>query len=514
MGPIVRSISVVIRLIVVLALIVSWGCDSGNDDGGEGEECRFDSSYDPVTSPSNGEIVSDSTPTIQWGWPGDIPEYRFMLDDSISFTDPLVDHVTGDYKYNLSEYEALKPGVYYWRVQCTYGNDWGEWSDAHSFSVQSVIVPDDVYVDGIVASSCDDSPIQGASVEIEASMNDTTDSLGHYQILTESERMVDILVTHQNHHDFNGVFYLYSTDKTFNVELIENEPPITQAFPSSESQVLVGNAVTLTASDNCDSDPIIFFTTDGSSPTTNSNLYTTPILILDDTTLKFISVDESGNEEPVNTATYTMTRIINSFPSPGGKGLAFDGTYLWVGGGGELYKINPSDGSVVDIIDPDYSFGFGLTFDGTSIWTSSNVMEELVKINPSDGSTINIFSSPNIKPMGLGFDGTYLWSVHLQVNLIYKLDSSNGSIVDSVRDPTVWGASGIACDGLYFWCCEYDKNVIYKVASWDGSVVYSFIPFPTIEYPSLMELAFDGTYLWVLEGETDTIYQLTIDDLE
>ncbi|MBI5508577.1 MAG: chitobiase/beta-hexosaminidase C-terminal domain-containing protein [Deltaproteobacteria bacterium] len=49
-----------------------------------------------------------------------------------------------------------------------------------------------------------------------------------------------------------------------------------------------------------------YFTNDGSAPTTSSTLYTVPLAIAANRTLKFFSVDHAGNAEPVKTAAYLM----------------------------------------------------------------------------------------------------------------------------------------------------------------------------------------------------------------
>jgi hypothetical protein len=55
-----------------------------------------------------------------------------------------------------------------------------------------------------------------------------------------------------------------------------------------------------------------YYTTDGSAPTTSSPVYDTPLLLLKTTTVKFFSVDNSGNAEPVRTATIQ----VGSNPDP------------------------------------------------------------------------------------------------------------------------------------------------------------------------------------------------------
>ncbi|CEL25988.1 hypothetical protein MB9_2377 [Methanobacterium formicicum] len=71
--------------------------------------------------------------------------------------------------------------------------------------------------------------------------------------------------------------------------------------------------VSLNAVDGVDPNPVIYFTTDGSDPTTTSNKYTSPLRITSiSTTLKFMAVDQAGNQAPITTETYILNvTIIN-----------------------------------------------------------------------------------------------------------------------------------------------------------------------------------------------------------
>lgn len=85
----------------------------------------------------------------------------------------------------------------------------------------------------------------------------------------------------------------------------ENTPPVTTA------SVLAGvynsnKTVTLTANEV---GAKIYFTTNGSAPTTSSTQYTTELTISETTTLKFFAVDTAGNSEAVQTIVYTIDKI-------------------------------------------------------------------------------------------------------------------------------------------------------------------------------------------------------------
>jgi Cytochrome c bacterial/Chitobiase/beta-hexosaminidase C-terminal domain len=79
----------------------------------------------------------------------------------------------------------------------------------------------------------------------------------------------------------------------------DTTPPATTASPASSTTLPV--TVTLTASESGSS---IYYTTNGTTPTTASAKYTSALTFSTVTTLKYFAVDAAGNAEAVKTATY------------------------------------------------------------------------------------------------------------------------------------------------------------------------------------------------------------------
>ena len=83
--------------------------------------------------------------------------------------------------------------------------------------------------------------------------------------------------------------------------ILEINTPTTTASPAGGTYDSV-QSITLTCNDGsgsgCDN---IYYTTDGSTPTTSSSVYSGQITILANTTLQFFAVDLLGNQESVKT---------------------------------------------------------------------------------------------------------------------------------------------------------------------------------------------------------------------
>lgn len=87
--------------------------------------------------------------------------------------------------------------------------------------------------------------------------------------------------------------------------------PVVSASPAGGAYD-APQTVTLTATDEGDANPVIYYTLDGSEPTTASAAFTAPIEIAVTTVLRFFAVDASGNRSAVATERYT---ILTSEPS-------------------------------------------------------------------------------------------------------------------------------------------------------------------------------------------------------
>lgn len=89
--------------------------------------------------------------------------------------------------------------------------------------------------------------------------------------------------------------------QTYTITILDTTAPTVTASPSAGTFTTV-QTVTLSANETA----TIYYTTDGSTPTTGSNVYSAPIAVNATTTLKFFGKDTAGNSSAVQTAVYTI----------------------------------------------------------------------------------------------------------------------------------------------------------------------------------------------------------------
>ncbi len=111
----------------------------------------------------------------------------------------------------------------------------------------------------------------------------------------------------------------------FAVDLAGNQSPIytntytIDTIPPTASDNLTSGQYNTSqnVSLNMSEDGTIYYTTDGSTPTNNSNTYTDPIPITTNTTLKYLAIDLAGNQSPIYTENYTIVPTANINPAGG-----------------------------------------------------------------------------------------------------------------------------------------------------------------------------------------------------
>lgn len=111
----------------------------------------------------------------------------------------------------------------------------------------------------------------------------------------------------------------------------DNTPPVIIATPISG---IYNQFITITLTSN--EPATIYYTLDGTNPTENSTIYTTPVNVYETKTLKFFGKDSVGNKSNIQTIIYTINSIIIN----GGNftDVSFDLTVL-----GGTFLITPTE---------------------------------------------------------------------------------------------------------------------------------------------------------------------------
>ncbi len=200
-------------------------------------------------------------------------------------------------------------------------------------------------------------------------------------------------------------------------------------------------------------------------------------------------------------------KILKVIPAPGynngyyAYGLAWDGSYLWVGDDfdGIIYKIDTT-GNVISSFQGIAGANHGLAWDGANLWCAGEYDNNyFVKFSTTG---LRIDSIPNNWDYvgGLTFNNGYLWvSVYYPNTFfnIYKVDTSNGNILDTIQSPGTQ-PQGLAWETQYLWVVmddnDGDTEVIWKINPLDGSII------DTVDVPTTRPrgLVWDGQYLWLI----------------
>ena len=188
--------------------------------------------------------------------------------------------------------------------------------------------------------------------------------------------------------DFSGGFTVVSPI-VFDVN-VDQQPDVTPpeiiASPTGGQYSATQNVV-LSANEDAE----IFYTTDGSDPSTGSSIYQDPIQISDTTVLKFIGMDPAGNFSAIVTEVYTIVANLAPYPpsspepSDSSTSVSTRPVLKWQGG-------DPDDGDSVT-----YSVRYR-TDDGEFLTACSDITETSCALPDLD------------------YDQTYLWQVTVQDN--------------------------------------------------------------------------------------------------
>jgi DNA-binding beta-propeller fold protein YncE len=209
--------------------------------------------------------------------------------------------------------------------------------------------------------------------------------------------------------------------------------------------------------------------------------------------------------------------VLGSFgPLSAGPGaMAFDGANVWISaiGAGLLDKVRASDGAILG------HFGGGggsILFDGTNIWsTNGSRINNLIKVRPSDGTHLATFTiGPGVcqGTSGLAFDGANIWVAYsgcdingAALHTVTKMRASDGTVLGTF--PVGGSPEGVLFDGTNIWVANNADNTLSKLRASDGVVLGTF---PAGTFPE--KLAFDGTNIWATNHNTTEVVEVRASD--
>ena len=136
--------------------------------------------------------------------------------------------------------------------------------------------------------------------------------------------------------------------------------------------------------------------------------------------------------------------------------LAFDGGYLWIGGYG-LFKLDVATDSVEEIIQTGNFTA--VTVNAGYVWAASG--NSVRKIDMTTNSIVATVGVGN-QPQGLAMVGSFLWVANGGSDSVSKIDVTNNAVVATVSVGS--GPSGLAAAaGTFLWVANYNDNSVSKV---------------------------------------------------
>ena len=249
--------------------------------------------------------------------PGNDVTYKLIIDDNSDFSS--AEFVREEITLSLT-YIDLSAGLqdattYYWKVLAVdpYGARTWSTETTWSFTTNNTnAFPG--WVNGIVYNRMNNEPLVGARVNISLGGVYADSAENGYYLMIVPTGIATMSTSMEGFEDtvLSGVRIPEGGVLELNIGMLPSGAETDTLAPISSASLPGGSydegqAVELTCVDpggsGCGD---IFYTTDGSEPTSGANIYAEPIMICNDTTLKFYAKDAAGNNETVHTLVYMV----------------------------------------------------------------------------------------------------------------------------------------------------------------------------------------------------------------
>ena len=209
--------------------------------------------------------------------------------------------------------------------------------------------------------------------------------------------------------------------------------------------------------------------------------------------------------------TVTATVVVGD-PTNGAhpRGVAFDGTNIWVANNGpNLSKIDPDTNAVLANVSVGGG-GYGVAFDGEHIWVAAVQVGGVSKIDPVSNSVVATIPIDggccSGSPTGVAFDGSSIWVAKTAATpgapgSVTRIDPISNAIVATV--PVDANPFALAWDGAHVWVANSDSGSLSKIDPATNAVITTMVV-----GGSPYGLAFDGTNLWVTNATSQNVKKI------
>ncbi|WP_281774101.1 chitobiase/beta-hexosaminidase C-terminal domain-containing protein, partial [Methanobacterium formicicum] len=239
-------------------------------------------------------------------------------------------YFNGQQLYRSGYGVGADPGIYYFNVTSALQNgtnELGTWGDSYlNFAIGVLEVIKDITAPTVIANLTSGVYNTSQTVTLSAIDNMDTSPDIYYTLDGTTPTTMSTLYTGLITIDTNTVLRFFAVDDLGNLSPVQSQTytidriaPVVTANP--EGGIFnTSKSVTLTATDNLDTQPDIYYTLDGSVPTTSNMQYTGPITVNMTINLRFFAVDDAGNCASVQAVTYTIDSIAPTVTADWGNG--------------------------------------------------------------------------------------------------------------------------------------------------------------------------------------------------
>ncbi len=371
------------------------------------------------------------------------------------YADEVLSSLTAQGETDIREWtlpSALNDSTwYYWRARAKDEHGLaGDWTDAAPFFVRDNGVDDPP--DITILEPAQDILTNGQSLLIrwEDSDPDSNASISLYYDTDDAGQDGELITSDLSEDEDgdadsyvwditgiqDGTYYVYAsiTDGTTAATnyspgrvTLDRTPPVVEATPPAGTYT-AAQEVTLSANEPAD----IYYTTNGTDPTSGSSAYASPITVSEDTTLKFMAVDTAGNQSGVVTSGYTIQQDITvTVTTDKGRRLSGLRVYAFTGTGSYTGKYATTNGDGIGLFNPDDfadgDYKFRADYLGNQFWSQTITLPDTsaIEVTIEEETVEVVVTTNNGSAQGVK---VYLFSESGSYLGLYEITDAEGKV--------------------------------------------------------------------------------------